>query len=54
MPNNSFSHVFKMEYSSCGAEPTWVQVSPEAPGAAMAEWGGQPSQLLLSHPAERQ
>jgi len=54
MPNKSFSHVFKMEYSSCGAEPTWVQVSPEVMGAAMAECGGEPSQLLLSHRAERQ
>jgi hypothetical protein len=54
MPNNSFSHVFKMEYYSCGAEPTSVQVSPEAPGAAVAESGGETSQLLLSHPAERQ
>jgi hypothetical protein len=54
MPNKSFSHVFKMEYSSYGAEPTWFQVSRETPGAAMAECGGEPSQLLLSHPAERQ
>jgi hypothetical protein len=54
MPNNSFSHVFKKEYSFSGAEPTSVQVSPEAAGAAVAECGGEPSQLLLSHPAARQ
>jgi len=54
MPNKSFSHVFKIGYTSCGAEPTWAQVSPAAPGAAMAECGGEPFQLLLSHPAVRQ
>jgi len=54
MPNNSFIRIFKIEYSSCGAEPTWIQVPPEAPGTAMAECGEEPSQLLLSYPAEQQ
>jgi hypothetical protein len=53
MQNKSFSIVFELEYSSCGAELTWVQASPEAPSVAMVEFGEESSQLLLSHHVER-